>query len=122
MKDYHRQDLLSLAYNMGVEIRSDADLIQFECEMILNGDLEIEDNVEVDLKSVSENSDISETLNKIIQTNNNVEEYLKQILNTVSNTDSALNPKPSSYQSKKELISAKAKADIKRDTITNKRK
>lgn len=42
MKDYHRQDLLSLAHEMGVLIRSDADLIQFECEMILNGDLEIE--------------------------------------------------------------------------------
>ena len=122
MKDYHRQDLLSLAHEMGILIRSDADLIQFECEMILNGDLEIEDNSEVDLKSIPSNSNISESLDKIIQTNNNVEEYLKKILNTVSNTDTALNPKPTAYQSKKELISAKAKADIKRDTITNKRK
>jgi len=54
MKDYQRQDLLNLAYEMGVTIRSDADLIQFECEMILNGDLDLEiiqpqvkDNIDV---------------------------------------------------------------------------
>ena len=40
MKKYHRQDLLNLAYEMGVPIRSDLDLITFECELVINGDFD----------------------------------------------------------------------------------
>jgi hypothetical protein len=99
---------------------SDADMIQFECEMMLNGDF-VGENV-ISLKRLTDNADISASLNTIVKNNNNKIEYLEKILNIVSKTDKSINPEQSAYQSKKELISAQARADIKRDTITNKRK
>ncbi|KQS41747.1 hypothetical protein [Pedobacter sp. Leaf194] len=40
MDNYHRQSLLNLAYEMGITIKSDDDLIQFEYELVINGDLD----------------------------------------------------------------------------------
>ena len=86
-------------------IKSDDDLIQFEYELIINGDLPESalDKVKLDAQSKRAES-------------------IEEILDIVSKMNKSINPEPSSYQSKKEMLKAKAVADIKRDTITNKRK
>ncbi|MGM9476494.1 hypothetical protein ACS5PU_08685 [Pedobacter sp. GSP4] len=104
IKNYHREELLNLAYEMGIPIRSTEDLKQFEFELVINGDLP---------EAVYDQSK-----NEINPHSNDI----KKILELVTKMDSSINPEPSPYQSKKELISARAKADIKRDSITNKRK
>lgn len=106
MKNYHREELLNLAYNMGVTIRSVEDLKQFEFEMVINGDLD----ESVLIKSTTDDTIVYDSDN------------IKKILELIIKLDVSINPEPSIYQSKKELLSARAKADIKRDTISKKKK
>ncbi|GGI29048.1 hypothetical protein GCM10008119_35690 [Pedobacter mendelii] len=90
---------------MGIVIKSDDDLIQFEYELVVNKDLP--ESV-LDKPQAFDESESGANI--------------KEILDLVSKMEKSINPEPSRYQTKKELFKAKAEADIKRDTITNKRK
>lgn len=65
---------------------------------------------------------VYEELNVLNKHLDNRNHKLEEILNIVSKIDKSLNPERSVYQSKKDMVAARAKADIKRDTIINKRK
>ncbi|WP_431293420.1 hypothetical protein [Pedobacter sp. P26] len=99
MNNICREKLLKLVQELGTLIKSEEGTMQFA--FVITGDLsKLLDQDQLD----GNNSDI------------------KKILELVTNIDNIINPEPSVYQSKKELIMARAKADIKKDTITNKKK
>lgn len=105
---YKREQLLNLAWEMGYPIKSDRDLIDFETELIINGDLD--ESIRDDASDQKQIEDIAE---RTKQMQKRVDDLHKAMFNT-SPEKTATAVKDITDRTKAELILKNVRKNMKK--------